>query len=761
MTKKILITSALPYVNNIPHLGNIIGCVLSADVFARYARLKHGKDQVLYVCGSDEHGTATETKAKEEGVSPQELCDKYYAIHKEVYEWFNISFDIFGRTSLSEHAAMTRELFERVNEQGFVSEEEITQPFCMTCNSFLADRFIKGTCPFCGYEDARGDQCDHCGKLLNPAELQYPRCSADNSTPEFRKTKHLFLALDTLQPELEAWVDAQSKTGFWTQNSIRTTKAWFKEGLKKRAITRDLKWGINLPESAFGGRYKDKVFYVWFDAPIGYISITKQLLGAGWKDWWLEENADVDLYQFMGKDNIPFHSIIFPATLLAANKTSRTAVDSLTDNKSFRLVHHLNATEYLNYEYTKFSKSRGVGIFGTDAKDTGIPADVFRYVLCYYRPEQADTQFTWKGLQERVNNELVANFGNFVNRTLTFTTRFFDGQVAAIDERSLDEDTLLRVASWRSEVKHMVSLLDTVRIKEALMAFMKLSAAGNAFFQEAAPWKTKDEHPEKAKQDVALLVHMVKDLAILAQPFLPDTSQRIFAQLNWPVSGLDDVGVLSMKNHVIGEPEILFKKIEDDQITLLREKFAGTQETRKQQEEKTMQQENEEKTTADASPALQLSDVDLRVGKIIKVLPHPNAEKLYIEHVDLGDDEPVQIVSGLVGHYTPESLVGQHIIVVKNLKPAKLRGEMSYGMLLAAEDAAKTVGLILAPDAVIGARVVTKDIVGEPKKEITIDEFFSLTFRLADGMVYCGADELFADEKKLIADKNLTSGSIQ
>lgn len=736
MAKKILITSALPYVNNVPHLGNIIGCVLSADVFARYARLKHGKENVLYICGADEHGTATETKAKEEGVTPQALCDKYYALHKDVYEWFTISFDIFGRTSTENHAHMTRSLFNDVLKQGFVSEDRVTQPFCTSCNSFLADRFIEGTCPYCGYEEARGDQCDHCGKLLNPQELQYPKCKADGSTPEFRKTNHLFLELDKLQPQLERWFAQQSKDGFWTQNAIRTTIAWFKEGLNKRAITRDLKWGINLPKSAFGGQYKDKVFYVWFDAPIGYISITQQLLGEGWKDWWLKGKEDVNLYQFMGKDNIPFHSIIFPATLFA------------TGNKH-HLVYHLNATEYLNYEHDKFSKSRGVGVFGNDVKDTGIPADVFRYVLCYYRPETADSQFTWKGLQERVNNELVANFGNLVNRTMTFVERFFDGRVSSIDEHSLESDTSLRIINWRAEIDIYLKLLEQVRLREALAQFMKLSGLGNAFFQEAMPWKTKDEHPDKAKQDLAILVNMIKDLAILAQPFMPATSEKIFKQLNWATTDLVDVGTFSLQEHTIGKPEILFKKIEDEQITLLREKFAGKQEVKPKKDEPL----KKDKVTA--------SDLDLRVGKIIDVKKHPNAEKLFIETVDCGDEKPVQIVSGLLGHYTPEELVGKHIILVKNLKPAKLRGVKSYGMLLAAEDKKETVALILAPEAEPGTRVLPEGVVGMPKKQIGIEEFFVLDFQLKDGKVLLDAQELVANSASLQADKKIRDGIIR
>ncbi|MCF7798327.1 methionine--tRNA ligase [Candidatus Woesearchaeota archaeon] len=769
MTKKILITSALPYVNNIPHLGNLIGSTLSADVFARYMRLKHGKDHVLYVCGADEHGTATETKAKEDGVTPQELCDKYYAIHKDIYDWFNISFDVFGRTSKENHAKITRDLFKDVLTNGFIKEDTITQPFCTICNSFLADRFIEGTCPHCGYEEARGDQCDHCGKLLNPQDLQNPRCKSDGSTPEFRETKHLFLQLDQLQPELETWVHEQSKKGFWTQNAIRTTKAWFKEGLKQRAITRDLKWGISLPESVYDGQYKDKVFYVWFDAPIGYISLTEQLLGDAWQDWWIAGKADVDLYQFMGKDNIPFHSIIFPATLIAAG------------NKH-NLVHHLDATEYLNYEHTKFSKSRGTGVFGNDAKETGIPADVFRYVLCYYRPENADTQFTWKGLQERLNNELVANFGNFVNRTLTFTQRFFEGKISSLDENAFDSDTSLRVLNWRAEIDTYLQLLDEVNIRDALAHFMKLCSMGNGFFQDAAPWKTKDDDPTKAKQDVAILINFVKDLAILAEPFMPETSEKIFKQLNWDVEGLVDAGELSVQNHVIGTPEILFQKIEDETVELLRAQFAGGKEEKQlksdtqkittateplkataAKQKANMATEPRNVTAANKNPAKQLSvtDLDLRVGKIVHVIKHSNAEKLFIEKVDFGDGDPVQIVSGLVGHYTPKELEGKHIVVVRNLKPAKLRGELSHGMLLAAEDKEGTVALIEAPDAQLGDRVLPKDMNGASKEQIGIEEFFILVMELKNGKPYMNNQELLAEGKHLLADKGVLEGKIR
>lgn len=730
--KKILITSALPYVNNVPHLGNIIGCVLSADVFARFCR-SMGKE-TLYICGADEHGTATETKAKEEGLTPKQLCDKYYDIHKNIYEWFNISFDIFGRTSTENHKKITQELFSKVLENGFVEEDTVTQPYSVKSEMFLADRFIVGTCPHCDYEKARGDQCDSCGKLLNPSELVNPKSAIDGSTPEFRETEHLFLNLNKLQPLLQSWVKKQSKDGFWTQNAIRTTNAWFKEGLKKRAITRDLKWGINIPESAFGGRYKDKVFYVWFDAPIGYISITQQLLGEKYKEWWCAPN-DVSLYQFMGKDNIPFHSIIFPGSLMAAEDAK--VIGGEVSTNDYTLVHHLSVTEYLNYEHTKFSKSNGVGVFGDNAKDSGIPSDVFRYVLLYNRPENSDTQFTWKGLQERLNNELVANFGNLVNRTTSFISRFLEGKVEPIAESDLDVSEKEFYEKYKEEVKHYINLLENVKLRDALMQFMKISSIGNQYFQDNEPWKTKTVNRNKCQRDLALLANMVYDLAALLEPYLPDTAANIFKQLNVKPKTISGVCKLSLGDHKLGEPEILFQKLEDKDVEILREKYGGSQE--------------KEEVEVEENKSLQPEDVHLRVGKIIEVTKHPKADKLYIEKVDLGDKE-IEIVSGLVGYYIAEELLGKHIIVVTNLKPAKLRGVMSNGMLLAGEDDKGTVGLVFAPNAKPGEKVRT-DKQGTPKEEISFDEFMTLKFEVKDGVPLLNGMKLKAKDSPIVVDK--------
>ncbi|MDD3174999.1 MAG: methionine--tRNA ligase [Candidatus Nanoarchaeia archaeon] len=711
--EKILITSALPYVNNIPHLGNLIGCVLSADVFARFKRSQG--HEVLYICGADEHGTATETKAKEEGVTPKQLCDKYFKIHTDIYKWFNISFDHFGRTSEENHHKITQDIFNKVLENGFVKENTITQPFCEKCNTFLADRFVRGTCPHCKYEDAGGDQCDNCGKLLNPDELINPRCKADGSTPIFKETKHLFLELDKLQPKLEKWVKTQSMEGFWTENTVRTTNAWFKEGLKPRAITRDLRWGIKIPNTAFGGRYADKVFYVWFDAPIGYISITEQLT-KNWKDWW--KNKEVKLYQFMGKDNIPFHSIIFPATLMAADD-------------GFNLVYHINSTEYLNYEKGQFSKSRGTGVFGDNAKESNIPADVFRYYLLYMRPENSDSEFTWKGLQERLNNELLANFGNFINRTLTFISRFFDGNITGDFEGELSDELKQFLSIYNYEVDVYKKLMTEVKLREGLQQLMKISALGNALFQDSAPWKKRVDDENSCKADLFILVNIVKDLAIMCEPFMPSISKEIFSQLNIESLKLDDVGLLTLQEGKLNEPKVLFKKLEDKEVEELKNKYSG-------------QKKVESKKTT-------FQDLDLVVGKIVQIHKHPEAEKLYVEKVDLGNEQ-IQIVSGLVPYYTEEELLNKKIIVVKNLQKAKLRGVESEGMLLAAEQNAESSTAVigdvevLSVDETVGTKVILENQTSNPKKEISFKEFLEVEIEVKGGFVFC-------ENKKLIANK--------
>lgn len=395
--KNILISSALPYVNNVPHLGNIIGCVLSADVFARFSRLCNYN--TLYIGGTDEYGTATETKALEEGLSCQAICDKYYAIHTEIYKWFNISFNTFGRSSSPEQTELCQAMFLKLNDNGFMFTQAVEQLHCENCDRYLADRFVEGGCPNigCNYEDARGDQCDGCGKLVNAIELKNPRCKICGNTPKLKTSKQFFIDLPKLEPLIHHWIKNSSPG--WTHNAQVIGKSWLKEGLKPRCITRDLKWGVPVPLDG----YRNKVFYVWFDAPIGYISITKAYT-KDYEKWWRPENGtNVTMYQFMAKDNVPFHSILFPSMLLGANM-------------GYVTVSHIMATEYLNYEDGKFSKSRGIGVFGTDARDTGIPSDVWRFYLLYVRPESQDSTFSWADLATKNNSELLNNLGNFVNR---------------------------------------------------------------------------------------------------------------------------------------------------------------------------------------------------------------------------------------------------------------------------------------------------------------------------------------------------------
>jgi len=699
--KRILITSALPYVNNVPHLGNIYGCVLSADVFARYCRAR-GYD-TLFICGTDEHGTATETKALEEGLTPKQICDKYFKIHKEIYEWFGCSFDAFGRTSTKVHEEITQAIFKRVYDNGYIKKGVLEQTYCPKEDKFLADRFVEGTCPHCGYEQARGDQCDKCGKLLNPSELLNSKCKICGTKATLRKSNHLFLDLPKIGPELKKWVDKQEDAGFWTQNAKKVTQAWFVEGLKERCITRDLKWGVPVPLEG----YENKVFYVWFDAPIGYISITKHAFPDTWEEWW---KGDAPLYQFMGKDNIPFHTILFPSTLLA------------TKDK-WNMLYHIDSTEYINYEAGKFSKSLGQGVFGNDAKDSGIPPDVWRYYLLSVRTDTADTEFSWKELQDRNNNELLANLGNFVNRTLTFIQRYFDGKVPAAELKEKD-DTL--ISEVNSQIKKVIDFFDNVKEREALKEIMQISRLGNQYFQENAPWTLiKPEAGEEAKKRCGTVLNvccnLVKTLAVLIEPFLPFTSQEILNQLGSKDKKLEYKLHLDLKSgHKIAEPKVLFRKLEDKEIQVFRDKFSGKQ---KKEEPKPVE--------------LKEFPLDLRVAKILSVEDHPQAEKLYQLQIDIGREKR-QLVAGIKPYYPKDKLVGRNIIVVCNLKPAKLRGIESNGMLLAADDGKKVV-LLSANESDPGDEVTVEGVKSVKQfAQLDIDEFAKVKLVSdANGNIIC------------------------
>lgn len=675
---KILVTSALPYVNNVPHLGTMV-CVFSADVYTRFLRLKG--ENVISVLGTDEHGTTAEVKAIEEGVTPRELVDKYFKIHKEIYDWFECDFDCFGRTSSEANKDVTIDIFQKLDKNGYIVEQELEQTYCRKCDKFLADRFVIGECPHCGYPEARGDQCESCSKLLNAIELKNPKCSICGTAPEIKKSRHLFIDLPKLEPKLVEWMD-KVKAG-WSHNARSMSEAWLKEGLTLRCITRDLKWGIPVPKEG----YENKVFYSWFDAPIGYIGITKECK-KDWKDWWL--NPDTRLVQFMGKDNIPFHTILFPSFLIGTGDP-------------YVLVSGLSVNEYLNYEGGMFSKSRGIGVFGDSAMETGIKADIWRYYVMAARPEKSDSEFTWKDFQAKTNNELVANIGNLTNRTLTFINRFYDNKIGAADEAFFEK--------LREAEKRVGGLLDKIELRDALKEIMLIGKMGNQYFQENEPWK----HKKKAAQVLAVLANLVKDISIMIAPYMPEAAKNIQKQLNLKDLTWDDLGQITLKEgHEIKQAKIIFNKIEDKELDEFETKYGSK------------------------SKAFPLN---LKVAKILKA--EPVGDKLMKLEVDIGEKR--QIVAGIKPFYSAEELVGKNIVVVANLKPAKLKGLVSKGMLLAAGDDAR---LLTAPNSMPGDPIYI-DGLENKTDQISIHEFSKVKLVTKDHKVEHDGKFLKTDKEEV------------
>ncbi len=764
-----LITSALPYVNNIPHLGNLIQ-MLSGDVFARFCR-NRGYD-TLYICGTDEYGTATETKAIEENKTPRELCDYYYQEHIKIYDWFHINFDKFGRTSNEQCTEITQDLFNDLDKAGFIKEHVNKQLFCPKCNMFLADRYVDGTCPKCGSTKARGDQCDDCGSLLDPIELKDPKCHTCGSTPEVRETKHLYIDLPSLSAKLGDWVEKTSIEGKWADNAINITKAWIRDGLNERAITRDLKWGIPVPKAG----YEDKVFYVWFNAPIGYLSITKQLADElkadgknsfDWKSWWIPEESEeakgkdkVDLFQFIGKDNIPFHTVIFPCTLLGSPH-------------AWTKLHHMSSTEYMNYEDGKFSKSRGVGVFGTDAIETGIPADAWRFYIFYNRPEKQDFQFTWKDFMEKMNSELIGNLGNLVNRTLLFVTRYFDG---IIPDAPVDEELWTEVRALEAKITEN---LEWANLKDAFRQCFEISDICNKKFQAAEPWKSRTENPEECAKLIHNLCYVIKDLMIMMNPYMPQYTQVVMSYFGKSIqesklgtetkAGLtwDDVGKTEGLDK-IGPTEVYFKPMDQKTMLAFREKFGGNQNERKEGKKDAKKEKKAPKAEPVVLPVEKQADffntnIELTVAKITDVKPNPDGDKLYIETLDDGSEKPRTIQSGLRKYLTEADLLGKHVVIASNLAPRTMRGIESRGMLLAGDykdaDGKDCVEVLDASWAKPGTKVVLEgsDVNASKKAEITGDEFFSVAIEAKDGVVQIAGKKLLADGKVITTSKALNS----
>lgn len=788
--RNVLITSALPYVNNVPHLGNVIGCVLSADVFARYCRRRNYN--VIYICGTDEYGTATETKAMEENCTPKQICDKYYAIHKEIYEWFDISFDKFGRTSTPQQTEICQAIFKKVLEQNWLSENTMQQLYCDTCNRFLADRFVHGTCPDreCGYEDARGDQCENCGKVLNPTELINPRCKVCRNSPCIRDTEHLFLELPKLQDRLEEYIRNTSAVGGWSQNAIQTTNSWLREGLKQRCITRDLKWGVPVPLEKF----KDKVFYVWFDAPIGYISITA-CYTSDWEQWW-KNPENVELVQFMGKDNVPFHTVLFPSTLLGTGE-------------KWTLMKTISVTEYLNYEAGKFSKTKGIGVFGNDAKSTNIPVETWRYYLLTNRPEVSDTLFTWADLQAKQNNELLKNLGNFIHRSLSFVAKPLGQGYGSVvpdalnaEMHKLTTDLGERVGKL---VEQYVEAMEKVKLKQGLRTAMSISTEGNGYLQDSQFWKLYNEDPKACAIVLKTSIGLVHLLATLLEPFMPSFSFKVLEQLNLPLETLslsDEKGDLEKarrpwdivpSGHTIGNPEPLFTEMKDEEVEYYRKKFAGSQADRIEQasaeaakvaeqiksttisavtKKGTQQTKKPEATkgkntiTVKDTP-VSIARIDIRVGLITKAQKHPDADSLYVEEIDVGEPSPRTVVSGLVKYIPLEQMQNRKVCVLCNLKPATMRGIKSQAMVLAASNEDHTIVELVSPpeDAPIGERVTfpgfdgAPDEVLNPKKKVW--ETVQPDLYTTTDLVACYKGVPFTTSAGVCKVSSITRGSIK
>lgn len=670
--EKRLITAALPYTNNVPHLGNMVGSHFPADVFARYCRLA-GHDTV-FIGGTDEHGTASEIAAQQHGISPQELCDFFYNIHKEIYDWFEISYDNFSRSSKEIHHETSNEFLKKVYKNGYISEKKIKLPYCLSCKRELADRYIEGTCPKCKYENARGDQCENCGTLLDPERLLHARCKACGSIKiEFKEVQHLFLDLEKLSPKIENWLKKNKQLRPQVKN---LALAWIRDGLKPRCITRNLKWGIQVPIKG----YEQYVWYVWAEAPLAYISSTKEWNKTKWKQYWINPKAKI--YHFVGKDNIPFHTIFFPGLLLA--------------HKKFNLPYNVVGVQYLNYERGKFSKSSNRGVFCENLPHANLSPEYWRYYMAYLIPETKDTEFLWSDFQDKINSELVANLGNFVNRTVTFTNKNFESQVPTPSFIGKDKKFLKGI---EKQTKLILSLYEKVELRMTIEEIMKLSAMGNKYFQENEPWK----NPSRANTIVYICLNLSKILALLVQPYLPTTSKKILAMVNNKETDFKTLTKLTLKpKQKIKSAELLFTKIEDTKIIELKEKTSKVTNYFKKEEKQTMPSTKPE--TEQPIPFSDWEKMKFKIGTILKVDPHPNADRLYVLQIDLGTEKR-QIVAGIRQHYKVEELLNKQIVVFTNLQPATIRGVESHGMLLAADSDGKLI--ILSPEkpAKSGSRV--------------------------------------------------------
>ena len=654
--KRTLITAALPYANGPVHIGHLAGVYIPADIYARYLRLKG--QEVLFVCGSDEHGVPIAIRAQKEGVTPQDIVDRYHTIIRDSFARFGMTFDIYSRTTSPTHREHASAFFRTLYDKGAFIEEETEQYYDPEARQFLADRYIVGTCPRCQNEHAYGDQCESCGSTLNPTDLIHPHSAISGATPILKKTKHWYLPLDQYEPFLREWILEQHKE--WKSNVYGQCRSWLDGGLQPRAVSRDLDWGIPVPVEGAEG----KVLYVWFDAPIGYISNTKELLPDSWETWWKDE--DTRLLHFIGKDNIVFHCIVFPAMLRAEG--------------SYILPENVPANEFLNLEGNKISTSRNWAVWLNEYLDE-LPdkQDVLRYVLTANAPETKDNDFTWKDYQARNNNELVAVFGNFVNRALVLTSKYFEGHVPALGSLTdLDRETLSELSSVRGAIERE---LDSFHFREALKEAMNLARLGNKYLADTEPWKLAKTDLPRVATILNISLQITANLTIAFAPFLPMSSERLCQMLQIDLPSWDDLGRADLLpvGHTLGEPHLLFEKIEDEVIEAQVQKLLET---------KAQNEAAEAKTPPVAAPIAfeDFQKLDIRVGTVLECTKVPKADKLLQFRLDDGLGGRT-IISGLAEHYAPEELVGKQVCFIANLPPRKLRGIESEGMILSALDA--------------------------------------------------------------------------
>ncbi|MBM4176334.1 MAG: methionine--tRNA ligase [Ignavibacteria bacterium] len=674
--ERTIVTAALPYANGPIHLGHLAGAYLPADIYVRFKRLKC--EDIIFICGSDEHGVPITITAEQEKIKPQQVVDRYHIQNKKAFEDFGMSFDNYSRTSLPIHHETAQEYFLKLYNNKILTEKKEKQYFDEKVKMFLPDRYLLGTCPVCKSEEARGDQCESCGSFLNPTELINPRSKITGEAPVLRETSHFYFPLGDYQARLEKYIQLKDEQENWKENVLNYCKSWFNDGLQDRAVTRDLDWGVKVPIET----YNEKVLYVWFEAVLGYISSTKEWCQAKgepelWKKYW--QNEDTKYIAFIGKDNVVFHCIVFPAMLMAWNDN---------DGEKYIMPDNVPANEFLNYEGLKFSKSRGWGIDLQEYLKSFQP-DSLRYYLASNLPENRDTDFYWKDFQAKNNNELADILGNYVNRTLTFTQKHFNSEVPAASNLSeIDTNMLNALAGYIERVNYN---FERIKIKDALNEIMNLARAANKFFNDSEPWKTVKADKEKCAATLYVSLQIIRTLAILLSPILPFTTKKIFTLLNVADKNLriwESAGEAKLEaGHKINPPEIIIKKIEESEI----QPFLPKDESSKEKGNEISMDE--------------FKRIEIRVAKVLSCEKVNKSKKLLKLKVDIGFEQR-QVIAGLAEFYEAKEMIDRRVLIVSNLQKANLMNEISEGMILAVEDENKKLKLVEVPESLpLGAQL--------------------------------------------------------